>query len=473
MLNHRLEVERLRLEIGDGLVAAACLLAAEALRRSDALAGLSLFGPFQPGDDLYLSAALAGLASTRALRWSGASADGSRGAALRGLGRGWAFGAIALAGAGSLFGLQSLSLTLLAVYAPIHLAALSAWRMLAARWLRKSQRRDRSRRSFIVIGSDQRARRLASRLSVDWGFRNLGFLDDSPRSIDVEEIGDSYLGSSKELRRLIEAQAIDHVVIALPRQQLGADSTSEAIQLCELVGLDVTISSDLFEAERAQLAYHESFGAPALSFRSYQLPPLWALAVKRTIDIVGASVGLLLTAPLWLVVAAAIKLDSPGPIFFVQRRSGLYGRTFPFLKFRTMARDAEQRKEELRDRNEVSGPVFKMKSDPRVTRVGQFLRKYSIDELPQLVNVLQGHMSLVGPRPPTPDEVDQYEPRQRRRLSLRPGLTCLWQVNGRNLVGFDEWIRLDLQYIDEWSLRGDLKIMLKTIPAVLTARGAS
>ncbi len=138
-----------------------------------------------------------------------------------------------------------------------------------------------------------------------------------------------------------------------------------------------------------------------------------------------------------------------------------------------MGRDAEQRLEGLRDLNELTGPVFKIKADPRVTRVGRFLRKYSIDELPQLINVLQGHMSLVGPRPPVPGEVNRYEPLQRRRLSLRPGLTGLWQVSGRNLLGFDEWVRLDLQYIDEWSLWRDFKILLKTVPAVLTGRGAS
>jgi exopolysaccharide biosynthesis polyprenyl glycosylphosphotransferase len=476
MLSLRIEIERLRLELGDGLVAAACLLIAVGLRGSDLLSGASQFGPFQAGGDLYLSAAIAGLASTHTLRWCGAYANtcnadsrSSRGTLIRG----WASGGLMLAGAGLLFGLQGLSLTLIALFAPIHLAGLTTWRLLEASWLRGLRRRNRRERTFVVIGSDERARRVAERLTADWGLRNLGFLDDSPVSIDVEAIGERYLGSSKELARLIRDETIDEVFVVLPRQRLGDDSTVEAIRLCELVGLDVTVSSDFFEAERAQPAYHEALGTPALSFRSYQLPPLWALAVKRVIDVVGATLALVVSSPLWLAAALAIKLDSPGPIFFVQRRCGLYGRTFPFLKFRTMSSDAEERFEALRDRNELSGPVFKIKDDPRVTLVGRFLRKYSIDELPQLLNVLQGDMSLVGPRPPTQGEVRQYEPFQRRRLSLRPGLTCLWQVSGRNLLSFDDWVKLDLQYIDEWSLRQDLKIMVRTIPAVLSGRGAS
>ena len=169
----------------------------------------------------------------------------------------------------------------------------------------------------------------------------------------------------------------------------------------------------------------------------------------------------------------AIKLDSPGPVLFVQRRSGLRGRTFPFIKFRTMHKDAEVRLEELRKYNEVPGPVFKMNGDPRVPRVGWVLRRYSIDELPQLLNVLVGQMSLVGPRPPIPGEVGKYELAMRRRLSVRPGLTCLWQISGRSLIPFEQWVRMDLEYIDTWSLWLDFRILLRTIPAVLRAEGAS
>jgi exopolysaccharide biosynthesis polyprenyl glycosylphosphotransferase len=243
--------------------------------------------------------------------------------------------------------------------------------------------------------------------------------------------------------------------------------------LCEAVGVDVTIVSDLFQMCRARPYLHDLLGVRGVTLANYPHRLLWALATKRVIDIVGAVAGILITGPLFLLVALAIKLDSTGPVFFVQRRCGLRGRTFPFIKFRTMYTDAEERLEELRSYNEVSGPVFKMKNDPRVTRVGRVLRKYSIDELPQLWHVLVGQMSLVGPRPPIPGEVGQYELNVRRRLSVRPGLTCLWQVRGRSLLSFEDWIRLDLEYIDRWSLMLDFRILLLTIPAVLRGKGAS
>jgi lipopolysaccharide/colanic/teichoic acid biosynthesis glycosyltransferase len=197
------------------------------------------------------------------------------------------------------------------------------------------------------------------------------------------------------------------------------------------------------------------------------------LVMKRGLDIAGALAGLLVSAPMLLVSALAIKLTSAGPVFFRQERCGLHGRRFDMLKLRTMTADAEDRKAELLERNEMDGPVFKIREDPRVTKVGRLLRRFSIDELPQFWSVLRGDMSLVGPRPPTPDEVFQYQGGVRRRLSMRPGLTCLWQVSGRNGVSFEEWMELDLEYIDTWSLETDLRILLRTVPAVVLARGAS
>jgi exopolysaccharide biosynthesis polyprenyl glycosylphosphotransferase len=190
-------------------------------------------------------------------------------------------------------------------------------------------------------------------------------------------------------------------------------------------------------------------------------------------DVVVALGGLVVLSPILALAALAVKLQDGGPVFFVQERSGLYGRPFPMLKFRSMVIDAEAQKAKLEAQNEMSGPVFKMKADPRITRVGAFLRKSSIDELPQIWNVLRGEMSIVGPRPPLPAEVARYERWQMRRLSMRPGLTCIWQVSGRNKVDFDNWMRLDLEYIDSWSLFLDIKLILLTFPVVLTGRGAS
>ncbi|GIV16762.1 MAG: multidrug MFS transporter [Armatimonadota bacterium] len=203
-----------------------------------------------------------------------------------------------------------------------------------------------------------------------------------------------------------------------------------------------------------------------------ELPRSYRLA-KRALDVVVASIGLILLAPLMLLIAIAIKLDSPGPVLFRQVRIGKGGKPFWFIKFRSMVKNAEQIKRELIPKNEVrGGPVFKMRNDPRVTRVGRFLRRYSLDELPQLIHVLHGEMSLVGPRPPLPSEVASYGEWEMRRLSVTPGLTCLWQISGRSDIGFREWVELDHIYIDTMSFWTDLKILLFTVPAVITGKGA-
>ena len=194
--------------------------------------------------------------------------------------------------------------------------------------------------------------------------------------------------------------------------------------------------------------------------------------LKRLLDILLAGLGLLATLPLWLAIVIAIRLDSPGPAIFVQTRVGLHGRHFRFYKFRSMYADAEHRVAELQSSNEVSGPVFKMRSDPRVTGVGNLLRRTSLDELPQLLNVLKGEMSLVGPRPPLPKEVEQYRPGDAIRLSVKPGLTCLWQISGRSTIGFDQWMEFDREYIRKMSLQLDLSILVRTVWAVLSCRGA-
>lgn len=209
---------------------------------------------------------------------------------------------------------------------------------------------------------------------------------------------------------------------------------------------------------------------PALEFVR---PPLDVHSVaKRVLDIVLAGLGLLGTLPIWIAIAIAIRLDSPGPAIFVQERVGLHGRTFRFLKFRSMYIDAEARLAELKDRNEMDGPVFKIRNDPRVTALGRFLRRTSLDELPQLINVLRGEMSLVGPRPGLPSEVAQYRPEDVVRLSVKPGLTCLWQVRGRSQVGFDTWMAYDREYVSRRSTWLDLAILARTVWVVLSCKGA-
>jgi exopolysaccharide biosynthesis polyprenyl glycosylphosphotransferase len=212
-------------------------------------------------------------------------------------------------------------------------------------------------------------------------------------------------------------------------------------------------------------------GTPMLTVSATPRQPV-ALLLKRAIDLVASVAAIAVLAPVFLIAGILVKTTSRGPIFFRQTRVGLNGRKFTLFKFRSMYEDAEGQRAALQDRNEMSGPVFKIKDDPRITPVGKWMRRFSIDELPQFWNVLAGHMSLVGPRPPIPDEVKKYERWQRRRLSMKPGITCLWQVSGRNGVDFEDWMRLDLAYIDTWSLRLDVQILLRTVPVVIIARGA-
>jgi exopolysaccharide biosynthesis polyprenyl glycosylphosphotransferase len=228
----------------------------------------------------------------------------------------------------------------------------------------------------------------------------------------------------------------------------------------------------MFELRTAKTYADELEGKPILTIRSGPQDD-WGLVVKRLVDVLGSLALLFMLAPLFALVALIIKLDSPGPVLFAQVRVGLNKRRFSMLKFRTMVNGAEKRQAELEDLNEAGGPVFKIKDDPRLTRIGKFLRRFSIDELPQLINVLRGEMSLVGPRPLPVRDVERIDvASQKRRFSIKPGLTCLWQVNGRSDVNFEEWVRMDLQYIDQWSLGLDILILLKTIPAVFKGPGA-
>ncbi len=281
----------------------------------------------------------------------------------------------------------------------------------------------------------------------------------------------------------IERQPIAYLVEALHRHAISRVIFSaahshlltiqEAIYACETEGVEAWLVADFVKTAIARPTFETIGDRPMLVFRSTP-DASWSLLGKRTIDIFGAVVGLTLFSWLFLLVALLVKFTSPGPIFFRQGRGGRHGRPFTMLKFRSMTTDAEMRQAELQVFNQMSGPVFKVESDPRVTRVGRFLRKTSIDELPQLLNVLRGEMSLVGPRPLPLYEVEKFETTaQRRRLSVPPGLTCLWQISGRNEIkNFQDWVKLDLKYIDNWSLWLDIKILLKTVPVVLLGLGA-
>ena len=261
--------------------------------------------------------------------------------------------------------------------------------------------------------------------------------------------------------------------VILSAKHTNFEQVEYVIRACELEGVEVWLVADFFSTQISRTSLDELLGRPLLIFRTTP-EASWRIVVKQVMDVAGSFLLLILGSPLFLGIALLIKLTSPGPILFRQQRSGLNGRPFTIFKFRTMVTNAEQFQHELSAMNEMTGPVFKVTNDPRVTPVGKFLRKWSFDELPQIFNVLRGDMSLVGPRPLPVDEVKRFENlSHRRRLSVKPGLTCLWQVKGRNQISdFREWVRLDLEYIDNWSLGLDIKILFLTIPAVLRGTGA-
>lgn len=349
--------------------------------------------------------------------------------------------------------------------------ALAATRIAILSTLRFLRRRGRNFRNVVIVGSGPRAREVQERIAArpEWGLSVVGFIEDGgvPLSPSVPA---EMIHKSTELPVLLERYAIDEVVVACPRSMLG--SIAPIVEICADTGVPITLLSDVFGDYLPPPRVTRFDSLAALTFAPVHHGS-FKLLIKRLIDWVGASVLLVALAPVILVAAVLIKLDSRGPVFFRQQRSGLNGRRFDMLKLRTMEADADAAKADLLALNEMDGPVFKLQADPRVTAVGQVLRRWSLDEIPQLWNVWKGDMSLVGPRPPIPDEVSHYEISQRRRLSMRPGLTCIWQVTGRNKIGFDDWVKLDLEYIDTWSLVLDFKLLLKTIPAVLSGRGAS
>jgi exopolysaccharide biosynthesis polyprenyl glycosylphosphotransferase len=277
--------------------------------------------------------------------------------------------------------------------------------------------------------------------------------------------------SLQELTDLLHEDSVNAVILSARHNYF--EKVESAIRTCELEGVEVWLIADFFNTQISHSSFDELNGQPVLVFRTTP-DASWQSVIKQLIDFVGALATLTLLAIPFLIIGILIKLSSPGPILFRQRRCGVNGRPFTIFKFRTMETDAERRKEGLSAMNEMTGPVFKMTNDPRITPIGRFLRKYSIDEFPQFFNVLRGEMSLVGPRPLPVEEVRRFNDlAHRRRLSVKPGLTCLWQVSGRNNVSnFKDWVRLDLEYIDNWSLWLDLKILWRTIPIVLIGSGA-
>lgn len=333
---------------------------------------------------------------------------------------------------------------------------------LVRTWMRGQIRQGRFRERVVFAGPLQDVERLIQSLPAD----QVQMMDIVHR-IDI---------ATQPVSRLVEAiheQSVGRVIFAASHVHFSR--IEEAVNACELEGVEAWLWADFIQTSIARPTFDALGNRPMLVFRC--TPEMsWEIMVKGIIDRVGAFLGilLLLLSGVWLVAIIGIKLSSPGPAFFSQMRSGRFGKPFRMYKFRTMGLDAEARRSELEDQNQMSGPVFKVEKDPRIFAFGQFLRKLSIDEFPQLINILRGEMSLVGPRPLPVYEIEKIsDVAHRRRLSVKPGLTCLWQISGRNeITSFDQWVELDLKYIDNWSLWLDITILFRTIPAVLFGSGA-
>jgi exopolysaccharide biosynthesis polyprenyl glycosylphosphotransferase len=324
-----------------------------------------------------------------------------------------------------------------------------------------------NQRYVLVVGSKDRARSFAKKLEDhrELGLRVVGFLDDeAPTNLPARW---AYLGKVDRIEELLHNQVIDEVALCLPFTMW--DQMNALAKLCEEEGKIVRVPVDMLERAFAAGRFEDLDGTPVYSLVSGP-DRVVALVVKRAFDIVVAGLALIVGSPLFAGIALSVRLRDGSPILFRQERIGLHGRRFEMLKFRTMSIDAERRLEELMQQSEINGAAFKMTNDPRVTRSGRFLRRTSLDELPQLWNVLRGDMSLVGPRPALPREVDAYDLWHRRRLSMKPGITGLWQVSARKTANFDTWAELDLSYIDRWSLWLDLKILARTLPAAIEGR---
>jgi exopolysaccharide biosynthesis polyprenyl glycosylphosphotransferase len=348
---------------------------------------------------------------------------------------------------------------------------LSAARLVERSILTRLYKRGIGVARVLVVGAGEVGRTVIRNLVAqpELGYQVVGFVDDD-RQKQMDGLGRIRgLGSCDDLPRVLRQHSVDEAIITLPWQSHRRILT--IINQCEQLGVRAKIVPDLFQLSLNRVSIDTINGVPLLGVKEATIQG-WNLVVKRALDVVISAMALVLFSPVMLLIALLIKYDSPGPVLFRQERVGRGGRLFMLYKFRSMRQGADEEKRALLDRNQATGPLFKLRDDPRLTRVGRWLRRLSLDELPQLCNVLRGEISLVGPRPPIPSEVEQYQDWHRRRLDVPPGMTGLWQVSGRSELTFDEMVMLDLFYAENWSLLLDFKILLRTIPTVILGTGA-
>jgi len=353
----------------------------------------------------------------------------------------------------------------------VSLALVDLWRITLRKVVGVLATRDVGMVRVLIYGAGKSGRILASQTKFhpEFGYAIVGFVDDDPAKWGKTYEGVEVLGPYDKLQEFIISRDVDEVLLAIP-SAAHRHLLNVVFDLREK-RIPFQVIADLFELVTRRVSINQIGSIPLLRLWREPLDG-WQGYLKRGLDVMAAAGGIAVLLPLWAVVMALIKLDSPGPVFYRQDRIGKGGRPFQIFKFRSMVVGADEMLPELAEFNEMAGPIFKIREDPRVTRVGKWLRRFSLDELPQLINVVIGDMSLVGPRPPLPNEARQYEHWQTKRLTVPQGITGLWQVSGRNLLTFEEMVRLDIYYIENWSLWLDLKILLKTFPVVLLMRGA-
>lgn len=377
-----------------------------------------------------------------------------------------------------LFHQSEISRLLITLNSGLLICFLLVRRGMVSFYIRTSRLRGKNEIHILVIGSRDRAKETIRAIldDEDSVYHIIGCLEIDPADTGKEVVDNiRVIGDMRQFKFILLNRVIDEIIFAIPLKKI--QDVNDQITFAEKLGVKIRIMPDwqlqkiMFRPETASISFDNFVGVPTLSLSSTPKKDV-ELLVKSFLDYAGAFVGIVLAAPLMVVIALLVKCTSPGPVIFSQERSGLNGRRFNLFKFRTMVVNAEEMRASLESRNEMDGPVFKIEHDPRITPIGRFLRRTSMDELPQLFNILKGDMSLVGPRPPLPSEVEHYLPCQRRRLSMKPGLTCIWQVaSRRNDIPFEKWMKMDLKYIDNWCLLLDLKLLLRTVTTVLLGSG--
>ena len=360
--------------------------------------------------------------------------------------------------------------TLIVIFAGVNFSLLVLEKTVIYYIISDLKKRGYHKKPVIIVGTGEKAKKFIDSVKDDPGeeVEIVGFIGEKKTNAGNRIYGADILGYFRNLKEVLHSHPIDEVIFALSKKNL---EIGEMLRLCEEEGVTTSIITDFPVSAKTNVQLRMAHNLPLLTLSRVPYSP-WQLFLKRITDIVISVSALTILSPLFLIIAVLVKFTSTGPAFYQWRVVGFNKRPFKSWKFRTMLENADELKAKLWDKNEMEGPVFKMKDDPRITRVGQVLRRFSLDELPQLYSVLRGDMSLVGPRPPLIGEVDRFKSWQRRKLSLKPGLTCLWQVSGRNEIrDFDDWAKLDLQYIDNWSLWLDVKIFFRTVYVVLSGSG--